>query len=274
MTPNSDTTTLADVLSTVDSGAAHFRPFDHDGAAAVVAARCVRQDVPAGDHGSATSPTTRCHGKPTTSGSAHAYTSSRPRPGQAGISPESWVDSHGDVLYRFALARLRDSEVAEEVVQETFLAALGNHASFTERSRVRTWLVGILRHKIIDHYRSRRRFSTTSISEAAESDRQIRSRESEGAALSCASEACETAEQKEFWAVFHVCLSKLTAPVATTFVLHEIEELNGLEVCRILGISRSNLWTRLYRARQLLRAHLERHWTGDARDATAERRAC
>ena len=63
-----------------------------------------------------------------------------------------WVNAHGDYLYRFALARLRDTHHAEDVVQETFLAALKNN-SFNQQSSVRTWLTGILKHKIIDQQR-------------------------------------------------------------------------------------------------------------------------
>ncbi len=68
-------------------------------------------------------------------------------------SPENWVDQHGDYLFRYALLRLRNREVAEEVVQETFLAALQARDKFNGQSSEKTWLVGILKHKVIDHFR-------------------------------------------------------------------------------------------------------------------------
>ena len=67
--------------------------------------------------------------------------------------PEAWVDRHGDVLYRYALLRLRSPELAADVVQETFLEALRAWESFAGRSTERTWLIGILRHKIVDQLR-------------------------------------------------------------------------------------------------------------------------
>jgi len=63
------------------------------------------------------------------------------------------VDRHGDVLYRYALLRLRSPDVAADVVQETFLEALRARGSFAGRSTERTWLVGILKHKVVDHFR-------------------------------------------------------------------------------------------------------------------------
>ena len=69
------------------------------------------------------------------------------------LDPETWVDQHGDSLYRYALFRVREVQVAEDLVQETLLAALGAKDSFAERSAIRTWLFGILKHKNIDHIR-------------------------------------------------------------------------------------------------------------------------
>lgn len=68
-------------------------------------------------------------------------------------SPESWVDAHGSALYRYALVQLRDEHKAEESVQETFLAALQARQRFTGSASIRTWLIGILKHKILDQFR-------------------------------------------------------------------------------------------------------------------------
>ncbi|MGB7030300.1 MAG: sigma-70 family RNA polymerase sigma factor, partial [Syntrophobacteria bacterium] len=67
--------------------------------------------------------------------------------------PKVWVDEHGDALFRYALFRTQNGQVAEDLVQETFLAALRGKDSFAGRSSVKTWLFGILKHKIIDHIR-------------------------------------------------------------------------------------------------------------------------
>src|SRR5262249_4571718 len=74
-----------------------------------------------------------------------------------GNDPERWVDEHGDVLYRYALERVRKPEVAQDLVQETFLAAVRTHERFRGGSTVRSWLCGILKHKICDYYRKRGR---------------------------------------------------------------------------------------------------------------------
>ncbi|MBL1293913.1 MAG: hypothetical protein COB61_008575, partial [Thiotrichales bacterium] len=69
------------------------------------------------------------------------------------MDPSSWLDDYGDELYRYALARLRDKSAAEDVVQETLLAALKAQENFRGDSAVKTWLIGIMKFKIIDFYR-------------------------------------------------------------------------------------------------------------------------
>ena len=70
--------------------------------------------------------------------------------------PSNWVEEHGDALFRFALLRVKDASIAEDLVQETFLSALKGIERFKGKSSLRTWLVGILKHKIIDHFRRNR----------------------------------------------------------------------------------------------------------------------
>src|SRR6188768_927125 len=70
---------------------------------------------------------------------------------------DSWVDEHGDYLYRFALMRVRDPEAAQDLVQETFVAAIRASDRFQGTSSLRSWLAGILKHKIIDYFRERAR---------------------------------------------------------------------------------------------------------------------
>src|SRR5688572_2814348 len=73
------------------------------------------------------------------------------------IDPTKWVDEHGDYLFRYAIVRLRDETLAEDIVQETLLAAIQSLASYSGKSAERTWLTGILKHKIIDYYRKNSR---------------------------------------------------------------------------------------------------------------------
>jgi RNA polymerase sigma-70 factor, ECF subfamily len=183
--------------------------------------------------------------------------------------PEGWVDQHGDALFRYALLRLGDAAQAEEVVQETFLAALQSYRNFAGDSSERTWLVGILRHKITDHFR--RASKQRPLEEAADFssandglfmtggewpghwDFEIgpaRWGETPAAAL----------EQAEFRRALEGCLAALPERQATAFVLREMEEMSGEEVCRVLEITAANLWVLLHRARAQLRLCIETKW--------------
>ena len=84
------------------------------------------------------------------------------------LNPELWVDAHGDYLYRYALSRVRDTQIAEDCVQETLLSALKSRENFFGQSSERTWLTGILKHKIIDHFRKSSRESPVSNMESEE----------------------------------------------------------------------------------------------------------
>ena len=75
----------------------------------------------------------------------------------ASSDPSEWVDRYGDYLFRYAMLRLRDRSASEDLVQETFLAALKSRGAFSGGSSEATWLVGILKHKIADHFRHQAR---------------------------------------------------------------------------------------------------------------------
>src|ERR1051325_9770151 len=95
---------------------------------------------------------------------------------RAAPDPSAWVDQHGDYLYRYALMRLRDPALAEDVVQETLLAALQSRHAYQGRSAERTWLTGILKHKLVDHFReaSRQAYSGRVEGEEFEHDELFR----------------------------------------------------------------------------------------------------
>jgi RNA polymerase sigma-70 factor (ECF subfamily) len=182
--------------------------------------------------------------------------------------PDGWVDRHGDCLYRYALLRLRAPELATELVQETFLEALRGWDSFAGRSTERTWLVGILKHRIVDHLRRQSReraavaeaASATNICDDPEFDARGRWRSTPP---SWRGDPREVLESREFWEVFGVCLSRLPRSLADTFFLREVDGLSADETRETLKISPENLWARLHRARSLLRQCLERNWFGE-----------
>jgi RNA polymerase sigma-70 factor (ECF subfamily) len=178
--------------------------------------------------------------------------------------PSTWVDTHGDVLYRFALLRVKDPHVAEDLVQETFISALEGLDAFRGSSSVRTWLVGILKHKIIDHFRRNAReiVSTDLTALDGETDDETFNRwEQWRHPPSSWREAPDNLlEDKEFWKVFVKCLDGLPESFRRAFALREMDGLNTEEVCKILGVTATNLWVLLHRARGKLRNCLDDNW--------------
>ena len=179
--------------------------------------------------------------------------------------PEGWVDLHGDCLYRYALLRLRAPDVAAEIVQETFLEALRAWDSFARRSSERTWLVGILKHRIVDHLRKQSRERTAvagSITGLSGHDDPAFDARGRWRSIPprWRGDPTEIVENREFWDVFGACLSRLPRSLADTFFLREVDGLSAEETRELLEISSDNLWARLHRARSLLRQCLERNW--------------
>jgi RNA polymerase sigma-70 factor (ECF subfamily) len=177
--------------------------------------------------------------------------------------PSLWLRDHGDCLYRMALLRVGDPDVACDLVQETFLAALRSRASFSGRSTERTWLVGILKHKILD--RRRKYGRGLEVLERDQAERAIdalfdgRGHWSRHPS-SWRSDPYLALESSEFWDVLGTCLRGLPRRLAEAFSLLEIEDLDREAVCEDLAITPGNLATRLHRARLLLRDCLERKW--------------
>ena len=183
-------------------------------------------------------------------------------------SPEQWVDQHGEALFRYAVLHVRDPEAAEEVVQECLVAALGARKRFSGQSSERTWLIGILKHKLIDHARQEARNralqeEAAAASEAvAETDFFDRKGKWKAKYSPWGGDPGKHLEKREFWEVFQRCLGGLPAALAEAFMLREIDRLASQEVCEVLELSATNLWTRLHRARLGLQECLERHWFG------------
>ncbi len=174
------------------------------------------------------------------------------------IDPDRWVDDHGDALHAYAMLRLRDSEAAAEVVQETFLEALRSRDRFQGRSTERTWLIGILKHKTIDRFRSRaHRSRAVGGDDVFDSGEFFNERGGWKTKVELPDFAIERAE---FWEMFRSCLAELPASYADAFTLAELEGLPGPEVCKILEITPTNLWARLHRARLMLRRSLNARW--------------
>ena len=183
----------------------------------------------------------------------------------AQTNPDRWVDEHGDCLFRYALVRVRRREVAEDLVQETLLAAIRSREKFAGRSSERSWLTGILKHKISDHFRKLgRETSFTDLESLADefSEKFV----PEGYWVHVKGpkewkpESDEVVYRAEFWQTMRHCLDKLPERIANVFMLREMDEVESKEICSMLSISESNLWVMLHRARMALRECLEINW--------------
>ncbi len=183
----------------------------------------------------------------------------------------AWLELHGDALFRFARARLGDRTLAEDLVQETLLAALQSRDRFEERSSVRTWLFSILRHKIADAYR---RGEAAEAGGAGKSPGILRRFFTpEGFWRNVPSRwkgpQMELLDE-EFWEVLDGCLGALPGPLSAAFSLRTLEQAEVPEICERLGLSPGNVRVRLHRARLLLRDCLERKWFGARSEGASE----
>jgi RNA polymerase sigma-70 factor (ECF subfamily) len=179
--------------------------------------------------------------------SEQQHTPAAARPDLAG-----WVDEHGDYLYRFALARVRRPDAAEDLVQETFLAALRAADSFAGRSSPRTWLTSILKNKLIDQLRRDR--GTRAAGEIDSDpgwldglyDRTGHLKTGPGR---WGADPAELLQRREFWEALDRCRAELPQRLRQVLSLRVFDEVPAAAVCQALGISATNLGTMLYRAR-------------------------
>lgn len=180
------------------------------------------------------------------------------------VDPIDWVNEYGDGLLRYALTFVRDKSVADDLVQETFLAALKSRNAFTGRSSEKTWLFGILRHKAIDYLRKcRTEHQTESRDELdfVESTRVLPELwRKDLIPTDWRSDPNANAQQAAFWGIFNNCLSELSPRMANAFMLREMEGMSAKEICEVLNLTESNYWVVLYRARTILRRCIEKNW--------------
>ncbi len=171
---------------------------------------------------------------------------------------ESWVDEYGDSLYRFALARVGDEHVAEDLLQETFLGALRTYNEFQHEAKIQTWLISILQRKIVDHYRRKLRTQKLVAQQAPDQKDGQQPRLTRRQKWDTRPE--KTIENREFLAALQSCLHKLPDNLRLAFQLRELDECDPNEICEMLAISNKNLAVRVYRARKALRDCLNTNW--------------
>jgi RNA polymerase sigma-70 factor, ECF subfamily len=174
------------------------------------------------------------------------------------------IDGHRAYLLRVAVLQLRDSDLAEDIVQDTLVAALQGETGFSGRSSLKTWLTGILKHKIVDAIRKKRREpAMASLGEEAGLEDFDPLFDESGHWESLPSSWGDPEaqfERKQFFDIVDFCLEKLPPNTARVFMMREVMGLDGAEICKELSITSTNLWVILYRARVALRQCLEEHW--------------
>jgi RNA polymerase sigma-70 factor (ECF subfamily) len=180
------------------------------------------------------------------------------------------IESHRPYLLRYALAQLRDGQLAEEAVQEALVAALEGIGSFGGKSSLRTWLTSILRFKVIDLQRraiaERAHVELTDFAAETSDEGWLDDLFDETghwrAAPKAWSDPEAAFEQRRFWEVFERCLDRLPPAGGRVFYKREIVGEETDVICKDEGITPSNCWVILHRARLALRSCLEKNWFG------------
>jgi len=177
------------------------------------------------------------------------------------IDPNKWIDLYSDYLFNYTITRVSDREIAQDLVQETFLAGLKSMKNFKGEASERTWLISILKRKIIDYYRK-----INSNKGKAEVRINYDAAESEGDWLEerVADPFDKTAEDNlqnnELGDAIHNCLSKLPQKQADVFKMKTVLNYETEVICNELGITASNLWVIIHRARTAMADCLEKNW--------------
>ena len=193
---------------------------------------------------------------------------------QSAMAAATWLHEHGDMLYSYAMTRLKDADAAEEIVQDTLVTAMESHHRFAGDSSIRTWLVGILRHKLLEFFRKQLN-RPTSIDVDQELPSVVVNREFtergrwKQGPKKWGGEFHSQTERDDFSAVLRACLAKLPPRTAEAFTLAECEDMEVDALQRVLGIRTANhVYVLLHRARMALRQCLERNWFETPRDGS------
>jgi len=182
------------------------------------------------------------------------------------LEPNHWVENYADYLYSYAAVRLYDDELARDLVQETFLAALEAKKGFNGLSSEKTWLTAILKHKIADIYRSRssglrntaQRFVHGQEGEFFDMDNGHWNSGHDPAEFFC--EQPDTIHDKEFQAILQACMKKLPSLWLSVFTMKHVDEEPSESICKAMGLSSSNFWVIIHRAKVNLRSCLQKNW--------------
>lgn len=179
-------------------------------------------------------------------------------------SATEWVNEYSDILYGYVVQRVKDTHIAKDLVQETFLAAWRNVDKYNGEASVKTWLFTILKNKIIDHYRkSTNRLTDELVSDEVDQDVFFDTaghwqKSANPSDWSISQE--NNIESKEFYSILLNCKKKLKEIQASVFTMKYLDDMDSEEICKELNITPSNYWVLLHRAKVQLRSCIESNW--------------
>lgn len=179
------------------------------------------------------------------------------------------LNEHRSYLVRYAILQLRDPHLAEDAVQETLVAAIESKSKFSAQSSLRTWLVGILKHKILDVLRKRSREPQLNVPDGEDESELVDALFKENGHWADPPQTWANPEQSmentHFWEIFEQCNQHMPINTARVFMMREFMDMTTEEICQELAISTTNCWVLLHRARLSLRECLDLKWFGNAR---------
>lgn len=177
------------------------------------------------------------------------------------LNPDQWIDRFGDLLFQYALPRVNDTLLAEDLVQDTFLSAYRSRSLFRGETSEKNWLFTILKRKIIDHYRKKSSATEALPEEIDEEEWFTESGAWRPETVPGRWERVhEDLENRELAETLEKCQNHLREKQKQVYILKYLEEMDGDEICKVLGISSSNYWILIHRARLQMRDCMEKHW--------------
>jgi RNA polymerase sigma-70 factor (ECF subfamily) len=179
------------------------------------------------------------------------------------FNPDQWVNKYADALYAYTVVRVTDVQQAEDIVQNTFLSAWKARDTYKGQASEKNWLYAILKNKIIDHFRkqSGRRITLATGEEELYFDEGGHWME-ESKPREWGINMEQPVEAKEFYSILEQCKQKLKDIQQKVFVMKYMEDIDADEICKYLGITPSNYWVLIHRAKLHLRKCLEKNWVG------------
>lgn len=177
------------------------------------------------------------------------------------LHPEKWVDLYSDYLYNYTIVRVNDHEIAQDIISETFLAGLKSKDNFKGEATERTWLISILKRKIIDHYRkSNSKKGKAEVRMEYGNDENVGDWLEEKAQDLNSKNAEDQIENEELGLAILNCLEQLNEKHATIFKMKTIDGIATEDICNEYNITASNLWVIIHRARTSMADCLESNW--------------